>query len=636
MAIHEIDTDSKWKILSSSFILGPLAAVRELIDNSVDGEAKNIFVSIDAKTGGCDYISVRDDGNGIDPADREKMCLNHTTSKITSINDLSTVTTLGFRGEALFLLANLACEVGRMEIKTKCPDEKLGEKWFVSRDGSIKEQTRKKAPNPTGTTVTIWNLLGGLKSRYIDNSKRARKIIDELKLLLSHYVLNFNNIRFNLELVSLNKNGSVASSQLQHSISSGLTKVRTFSLINKLRKPPSVNFITFDDLEITDKIKLELILPTMSPESDVVNIKQKVKFLSVNSRAISKILAFGKAFDKMVNSVYKELLLLEPNIWYMNINCETQLIDVNIEPEKNDILFYDEENTLDKFKDILQMFLREKLNIDPPNESVVTGPSLHEMRLGSQQAEETISEPKIISIIEDNEPSHNESSNQQDKHIYPTQEPHDIRNTNFEDQMDETLFSAGTEKELVQLSEDEEETQGHLKAEGLSQELHLDDPFIDDMKDYETTQETNTQGGTQEKDIEGGIQENNTRDIFIQNSTKNTNMIHTPIEERKQNATQESQESTLSANDRNNHVTLEEPQRIIMNSSQLKRRNTRRTITMFSEYTNKLATRRHITHPFVMEEPEQLEIDVWSLSKANMPSLSVIPTPEGWRKLAKT
>ncbi|KAL3239578.1 mismatch repair protein MLH2 [Nakaseomyces bracarensis] len=706
MAIHEIDADSKWKILSSSFIIGPMAAVKELIDNSVDGNAKNIYISIDAKTGGCDYISVRDDGDGVATIDRELMCLNHTTSKITNISDLSSVSTLGFRGEALFLLANLSCEVGRMEIKTKCSDEKLGERWFLNRNGSIKEETKKKVPCPTGTTVTIWNLLGGLKSRYIENSKRARKIIDEFKLLLSHYVLNFETIRFSLELVALNKNGSVASSQLQHSIASRLTKVRTLSLINKLRKPISVNFVQFTDLEITDNIKLEIILPTMSPESDVVNIKHKMKFLSVNNRALSKNLAFGKVFDKMINSIYKELQLFEPNIWYVNIKCATQLVDVNIEPEKNDILFNDEAATLNKMKEIIEMFLRETLNINPEN-SAVNAPSLHEMRLDSQAEDQS---PMIITILDDE--AKPEERADSDLHKSEADKLENHNNTavdnniplgkgtkfSFEDQADVTLLCDGTNEELVQLFEKEEKLIGlesnydtitvnttsntssvpssntrsvQRDRPDYSQELHVEGDFIDDMEDYESTQDRNTQDrntqdrNTQDRNTQDrNTQDRNTQDRNTQDRNtqdRNTQDGSTLLRNRHERIAKNISTESLTP-DREYEPYLQPSTRKICSEtpasqeskllpisghikraplskslldSPIKKRNNRRTIAMFSEYTNNLATR--CTYHFTRSplEDDQQAIDVWATTKANKFEVIVTETPEGWRKLTK-
>lgn len=119
MTIHQLSPESQWKIVSSSFIYGPVAAVRELLDNSIDSGAKKVFIDVDSTTGGCEYISVKDDGSGVDIIDRPSMCLEHTTSKMSSLGDISILTTLGFRGEALFLLSNLCNQKGSMQVETK-------------------------------------------------------------------------------------------------------------------------------------------------------------------------------------------------------------------------------------------------------------------------------------------------------------------------------------------------------------------------------------------------------------------------------------------------------------------------------------------------------------------------------------
>lgn len=114
MSIKQISTDTKWKIVASSFIFNPTSAVKELIDNSIDAHARTITIDIDSKTGGCEYICVRDDGDGVEMEDREIMCLNHSTSKIELLSDIGEISTLGFRGEALFLLSTLASTQGSL------------------------------------------------------------------------------------------------------------------------------------------------------------------------------------------------------------------------------------------------------------------------------------------------------------------------------------------------------------------------------------------------------------------------------------------------------------------------------------------------------------------------------------------
>ncbi|CAI1570119.1 hypothetical protein SEUBUCD646_0L01010 [Saccharomyces eubayanus] len=362
MTIQQLSLDSQRKIVSSSFIYGPVAAVRELIDNSIDSGAKNIYVDIDSATGGCDYISVKDDGSGVDTNDRPFMCSHHTTSKITTIGDISILTTLGFRGEALFLLSNLCNQQGSMQVETKTVGDVIGEKWLIDGGGAITNGKRYKISCPVGTTVTLRKLLGGLRARYLEISSKPRKTLDELTYLINHYSLIHRNIRFFFSLVSLRKNGSVERKQTQETLDSKISRARSLSLLVRLKKPVPVNFIAEEKLVIDEKMALDLVLPKMVPASDVINIKKRLRFISINERALSLNLETGKAVSKLLSSLYKNANLLEPMVWFINLNCDTKLIDVNIEPEKNDVMIRGFETVLKKLELKIKLLLEEKLD----------------------------------------------------------------------------------------------------------------------------------------------------------------------------------------------------------------------------------------------------------------------------------
>lgn len=365
MAIHTIHADSRWKITSGSFIYGPTAAIKELIDNSIDAGAKTIYIDVDSKTGGCDYFSVRDDGNGVNEEDRPLLCQNHTTSKINSFDDLSSLTLLGFRGEALFMLATLCTELGSMQIVTKTKEDPIGVKWFVDKNGNIKQDSVGKSSSPNGTTLTIRNLLGGLRSRDIEMRSNVRRTLEELKYMVNHYILDFRNIRFNLSYVSLKRNGTIGSRVLQQSVAINISKARTLSSIVHLRKPVSLNFFEIDKLEINKHISMNLILPKMLMNSDVVDNKKTMKFLSVNERAMSLQLFFGKEINKMINSIYREMRLLEPHVWYINFKIDMKIADVNIEPEKNDILLKDHDEVIIQIKNCIEQKLLSEFDTKP-------------------------------------------------------------------------------------------------------------------------------------------------------------------------------------------------------------------------------------------------------------------------------
>lgn len=343
MAIKEIPDTSKWRIISSSVILDPKYAVKELLDNAIDAGATNIYIDVDARTSGCNYISARDDGSGVNAEDRALMCSKHSTSKISSLRDLSNLSSLGFRGQALFSLSNLANQKGSMQIITRTNNEKVGEKWLVDKNGHIKENTRKRTSCPSGTNVIIRNLLLGLRARYIQISSRAPKNNDEIHRLINHYALNFRSIRFHFYLVSVEKTGLVTKRQLQGSLGTNLSRVRALSAIAQLKNTASENFLVKNDLTVTNLVHLDVILPSKQSPSDIVSLKRVRKFLSVNNRAMSLRLNFGGSIKKIINKVYRSLNLPEPMAWYINLKCDTKLLDLNVEPGKDDVLIKDTE-----------------------------------------------------------------------------------------------------------------------------------------------------------------------------------------------------------------------------------------------------------------------------------------------------
>lgn len=363
MTIKQITESVQNKIVASSSIVTPLSAVKELIENSIDSSAKNISIDIDSRTGGCDYISVRDDGPGVNKEDRSMMCLNHSTSKIENYNDLPFLRTLGFRGEALFLIACLATERGSMEICTKCNDEPIGERWFIDKMGKVKQNKFMKASCQDGTSVIVRKLLGGLRSRQIEMASKAKKTVDELRHLINHYSMINRDIRFTYSLISLNKNGLIERKQLQYSADVKLSRTRLLSQIVHLRRSQTVNFFEIDSIQVNSYIRIHAIFPRMTYDSEVMNLRKSSKFLSVNDRVMTTKIGFGKTISKMLDRVYHSLDWNEPKVWYLDITCDGKFMDINIEPEKNDILIKNADDMTENIEKSIQAVLVKELQV---------------------------------------------------------------------------------------------------------------------------------------------------------------------------------------------------------------------------------------------------------------------------------
>lgn len=372
MTIREITEASKWRIVSSSIIPDPKHAVKELIDNALDARASSIYVDIDATTSGCHYICVRDDGSGVDKTDRNTICSNHATSKISSLSDLSHLESLGFRGQALFSLATLANKRGSMEITTKTKDESVGERWLVPKEGSNKATERKKVSCPTGTTILIRNLLLGLRARYLHTVARAAKCNEETYRLIQHYSLIFRSTRFHFSLVTIDKSGLVTRKQLQESLEPNISRVRALSIASKIRSPTADNFLVNENLVVSKFIQLSLILPIMRPQTDVYGLKKNRRFLSVNGRAISLGLTFGSSFARVISKVYRNAGFADPTTWYVDVTCDSRILDVNVEPGKDDVMVKDMTALMTQLEDLLSAYLTAELGKEELQEIEMT------------------------------------------------------------------------------------------------------------------------------------------------------------------------------------------------------------------------------------------------------------------------
>ena len=145
------------QIAAGEVIERPASVVKELVENSIDANAKNITVEI--KNGGISYIKVTDDGSGIMPDDMEIAFERHATSKIRKAEDLDNVKSMGFRGEALASIAAIA----KVELVSKTPDSDMGYVVYAE-GGNVTDKHESGSKN--GTSITVKELFYNTPVRY--------------------------------------------------------------------------------------------------------------------------------------------------------------------------------------------------------------------------------------------------------------------------------------------------------------------------------------------------------------------------------------------------------------------------------------------------------------------------------------
>ena len=186
--IRVLDKDIADKIAAGEVIDRPVSIIKELLENSIDAGADTITVEI--KNGGKTYIRVTDNGCGIPSDQVETAFLRHATSKIQAVKDLDSISTLGFRGEALASIAAVA----RVELITCTADSKAGRKVVIEGSRVI---DNVQTGCPQGTTITVRDLFYNVPARrkfLASDNAEARRITE----LVSRIALSYSDIKINL------------------------------------------------------------------------------------------------------------------------------------------------------------------------------------------------------------------------------------------------------------------------------------------------------------------------------------------------------------------------------------------------------------------------------------------------------
>jgi DNA mismatch repair protein MutL len=188
MPIRVLPANLVSQIAAGEVVERPASVVKELIENAIDAGATDL--TIETRDGGRSFIRISDNGSGIPAAEVELAFGRHATSKLATADDLTHITTLGFRGEALASIASVA----RVTCLTRAREETVGTRLTVD-GGSIVERSAIGAP--AGTVITVENLFYTVPARlkFLKSDTTERRQID---LLISRYALAYPAIRFNL------------------------------------------------------------------------------------------------------------------------------------------------------------------------------------------------------------------------------------------------------------------------------------------------------------------------------------------------------------------------------------------------------------------------------------------------------
>lgn len=306
-----LDENTSNKIAAGEVVERPASVIKELVENSIDAGADSI--SIEAKNGGVSLMRVTDNGSGIDDDDVEIAFERHATSKIRSANDLESISSLGFRGEALASIASVSV----VELTTRTRNKEYGIYARVE-GGTVKEI--KQVGCPVGTSFVVSSLFYNTPARYKFLKKDSTEF-GYISEIVNRIALAKPGISF-----KLTGNSSVA----LHSPGNNDLLSVIFSIYGK---EVSRNLLPIDYEDSILRIKGYAGKPEISRST------RDYQSIFINGRYIK-----SKLISAAIEEAYKTFVMKNKHPFtVLNIEINPLLVDVNVHPTKMEIRFSKEQ-----------------------------------------------------------------------------------------------------------------------------------------------------------------------------------------------------------------------------------------------------------------------------------------------------
>ncbi|XP_008218934.1 PREDICTED: DNA mismatch repair protein MLH1 isoform X1 [Prunus mume] len=331
--IHRLDDSVVNRIAAGEVIQRPVSAVKELVENSLDACSSSINVVV--KDGGLKLIQVSDDGHGIRYEDLPILCERHTTSKLSTFEDLQSIKSMGFRGEALASMTYVA----HVTVTTITKGQLHG--YRVSYKDGVMEHEPKACAAVKGTQIMVENLFYNMTARRktLQNSADDySKIVD----VLSRFAIHHMNVSF-----SCRKHGAARAD---------VNSVATISRIDAIRSVYGVSVARcLMKVEALDKDPSSSVFQMEGFISNSNYVAKKITMvLFINDRLVD-----CTALKRALEIVYAATLpkASKPFI-YMAIILPPEHVDVNVHPTKREVSLLNQEIIIEKIQSVVESRLR--------------------------------------------------------------------------------------------------------------------------------------------------------------------------------------------------------------------------------------------------------------------------------------
>lgn len=337
MAINILDNVIANRIAAGEVVEKPASIVKELLDNSLDAGATE--VKIEVVNGGIDLIGIRDNGCGIHPEDIKKAFLPHATSKISCLEDLDNISTLGFRGEALASISS----VSQVSVTSKTEEFDYASTLTVN-GGEFGKVGATASPN--GTYIEVRNLFFNTPARR-KFLRRPKSEENEITNFISRYILAHPTLK-----LTYIANGNVIFDN------KGSTLLDAIGCVYGVDTTPHLEPIDYESgyLKISGYVgKVSYTKPNTTYQT-----------LLVNGRYV-----IDEGISKAVYAAYEEFLMSRQFPFYViNLSLPYSQVDVNVHPNKMNVKFAHPVEISDVFYRAVRQVIYNSLH--PVKENIVS------------------------------------------------------------------------------------------------------------------------------------------------------------------------------------------------------------------------------------------------------------------------
>ncbi|KAL9105995.1 MAG: hypothetical protein Q9227_008903 [Pyrenula ochraceoflavens] len=325
--IKPLEEDVINKIAAGEIIVAPMHALKELLENAVDAGSTSVEVLV--KDGGLKLLQITDNGHGIEACDDLTiLCERFTTSKLKSFEDLSSMSTYGFRGEALASISHIA----HLKVTTKTASSSCA--WQAHyRDGKLVPSKPGKSADPAptagrgGTQLTVEDLFYNIPTRrraFRSASEEYTKILD----VVGRYAVHCSGISFSLK--KHGESGSNLSVAAQASTIERIKQIYGSAIANELMR--------FETKKANWGFEAEGWATNANH-----HVKRTTILLFINSRSVE-----SSVIKKAIEQTYSNFLPKGGHPFvYLSLKVEPHRVDVNVHPTKREVHFLNEDEIVE-------------------------------------------------------------------------------------------------------------------------------------------------------------------------------------------------------------------------------------------------------------------------------------------------